>query len=154
MEIQFVPRNLELLKTPYYADFFYENIIIYFNEENTTDAVFESAVHGTFLLKLGEALINLVKTKETQKVESIGTTISYRISQMDHTIYIVKYSGDEEIEKHLCRYNLFFEGLTLATKNYLHTIKRENPRIVLIDQYQLLASCFINFDQIRLLELQ
>ncbi|MGG0655429.1 hypothetical protein [Rummeliibacillus pycnus] len=150
MELKFCIENEEILITPYYNDFFFENIKIFVKTAKyEKNKLFQSALHGKFLLNLGEAIIEILKTGQEQKVKSIGEPHIYEISLQSDTgeIMIKELIKQKVIQKYTYPKEEFLKALANESKHYLQTIKKVNPRIALEDQYQLLASCYVYFDR-------
>ncbi|HWI50471.1 MAG TPA: hypothetical protein VNU45_19850 [Rummeliibacillus sp.] len=153
MELKFCVENGDILRSPYYNDFFFEKIkICVKTEKYEKTKLFHSALHGRFLLNLGEAIIELLKTGKEQTVKSIGEPHLYKISLQSDEIIIKSIEKQEVIQKFNCSREDFLNALAIESKHYLQSIKKVNPRIVLEDQYQLLASCYVFFDSSPIFE--
>lgn len=146
--MKFVIENRELLRTPYCSGFFFESIKIFVKREKyKKHKLFQSAIHGHFLLHLGDQLIKLLKTGKPQHVHPIDGPHTYEIS-LDCDDIIIKIQEKHKIlQKYIYPKDHFIIAIAQESKQYLQKIKKINPRIVLEDQYSLLASCYIYFDR-------
>lgn len=155
VELKFLIENEDILRTAYFPDFFFEEIKIFAKAVKYEKILlFQSALHGKFLLNLGDAIIEILKTGNEQQVKAVGEPYTYEISlQSDPEEIIIKTLLKQEvIQKYSYPKEAFLKALADESKHYLHAIKKMNPRIVLEDQYQLLASCYVYFDDSPLFE--
>lgn len=153
MELNFDVSNREILRTPYFSDFFFEKIDIFITTDRQKEyKLLQSAVHGRFLIDLGEALIDLMQNDDTKSIKSIGGPFTYEISSNSDDFKIKIIQRHELMQEYIYSKEKFIVAVAKECKNYLETIKKANPRIVLEDQYQLIASCFLYFDRLTTLE--
>lgn len=153
MELQFEVENLEILQTSYYKDFFFEKIKIFIKTmKYEKNGLFQSKVHGRFLLNLVEALVELTKSNEVQSIQSIGEPGKYEIYLESDNIIIESKENQKTLQKYTYPKDDLIDALVQEIKNYLQKIKKANPRIVLEDQYQLLSSCYFSFDKSTILD--
>lgn len=153
MEIRFDIENIEILQTSYYKDFFFEKIKIFVKTVKYEKIeLFQSKIHGRFLLNLVEALVELTKSNEVQVIRSIGESGKYEIYLESNYIIIESIENEKTLQKYTYLKDDLIDALVQEIKNYLQKIKKANPRIVLEDQYQLLSSCYFSFDQSTILD--
>ncbi|MGX9134921.1 hypothetical protein ACWV26_11140 [Rummeliibacillus sp. JY-2-4R] len=153
MELRFEVENLEILRSAYYKDFFFEKIKIFAKTmKYEKNELFQSEIHGRFLLNLVEALMELMKSNEAQTFDSIGEHRKYEIYLQSDKLNIEINENQQSLQKYTYPIEDFINALVHEIKNYLQKIKRLNPRIVLEDQYQLLSSCTFYFDKASILD--
>jgi len=155
VELKFFIEDEDILRSGYYHDYFFEEIKIFAKTVKYEKILlFQSALHGKFLLTLGDAMVEILKTGKVQQVKSIGEPYIYEISVQSDTeeIIIKTFLKDEMMQKYTYPKEDFIKALVNESKHYLNTIKKINPRIVLEDQYQLLSSCYVYFDNSSIFE--
>lgn len=137
--IEFMSPEFEHLKSAYYDDFFFQHIEV-INRENSS-TIFASDFQGKFLQSVWDALIEFANDEPLQTIEvkKFGKVNPYTLSKSNNQLKIVS-DGNEAITVELSE---FYEAYYEATKYYLHFIRKENPRVVLQENYQQLsASCY------------
>jgi len=137
MKLEFKSNDFEQLKSPYYNDFFFQQIEIVNSE--TEEVYFSSEFQGKFIFLIWEALIELSEQPSQINIKQFGKTNMYELHKVEDELQI----AFNKVETFVLPYKEFYEAFYNATKYYLNFIKRENPRISLEDAYQQLsASCY------------
>lgn len=136
--MEFISPEFEQLRSPYYDDYFFQNIQI-INEE-TEELLLYSEFQGKFLQNVWDVLIKFESIENTTvKLKQFGKMKYYKIMKNADSLTI---QLADELAKNYS-YQSFYSDFYHATKNYLNLIRRENPRIGLDELYQqLAASCY------------
>lgn len=138
MTVEFISPEFEHLRSPYYDDFFFQNIHI-INIE-TEEVILHSEFQGRFLQNIWDMLIEFERIEVgNKKLKQFGKMKYYKFDKID-TELVIQLAEEEPMTFH---YESFYEAFYTATKRYLALIKRENPRVALDELYQQIsASCY------------